>query len=131
MKNSSSEKRKLISKYDFFIIFIVLVLCAVVIFFMNRKDNDNTFAQISYDGTIVKTIDLSSAQDEIFTLKDNPKVHFQIKNSQIRFIQTECPDKLCENIGYISKANETAICLPNKVTLKIISKSSNVDIIVN
>lgn len=40
----------------------------------------------------------------------------------------DCPDKLCIHQGKISHTGETIACLPNRVTVRVISgAASNVD----
>jgi hypothetical protein len=34
-------------------------------------------------------------------------------------IDADCPDKLCEKQGKISKNGQSIICLPNKIVIKI------------
>lgn len=126
------NKRKFIKKIDIIIIFVLIIICFFIYFKINNNKYKKTLAQISYNGKIIWEIDLKSANDDIFTLKENQNVSFQIKDGMIRFVNTKCPDKLCENVGYIYKPNSVAICMPNKVTLKIVkAKDNEIDIIVN
>jgi len=132
MVNNSNKKRALIKPIEVLFIILLLIICIVFLLFTNNQNTRmKVIAQISYDGKVVKTIDLSQAKDSIFQLETNSNVSFEIKDGKIRFIDTKCPDKLCENIGFIYKVNSVAICLPNKVSLKIVGKSDNVDIMIN
>lgn len=127
------KDRKFFKKTDLIFLGVLLVCCILVLLWMRLpKRQAGAIAEITYDGKVVKTISLSTAADEIFVLPENPRVSFQIQNQQIRFVNTECPDKLCENVGFLHESNPLAVCLPNRVSLKIISQDSgNVDAIVN
>lgn len=125
------EKRKLFKLNDIIIIIVLLFVSIVSLYFIRSNNSDYLIAQISYNGDIVKEIDLESATDIVFTLSENKNVSFQILNHKIRFVNTNCPDKLCEKFGYLDKPNDVAICLPNKVSLRIIGKKEDIDIVVN
>ena len=132
MDNGLNKKRMLLKPIETVIIIFVLIISVVFILKINvPKESKNVVAQIMYDGKIIKTIYLSNANNQILTLDNNPNVSFEVKDSKIRFINTKCHDKLCENIGFISKINSVAICMPNKVSLKIIGNNQDVDIIIN
>ena len=90
-------------------------LCAVFFFF---SKSDTPIAVISTNGTVVREINLKTAPDETFTLTDRP-VSFTIKGGKIRFTNVTCPDHICENYGFIGKAHETAVCMPNKTAITI------------
>lgn len=131
----ASGGRRLLKKSDLLIIGIILVICAGALLWMSfGGETGDVNAIISYQGETVKTIPLNTASDGIFRLEENPKVGFQIKDHRIRFIETECPDHLCENVGYIDRSGQTAICLPNRVTLEIVGgeeAEEDYDILVN
>lgn len=130
MKTAISE-RKWFKKTDLIILLAVLLVAAALLL-MNKNNNiEGKTAQITSDSKVVKEIMLNTAVDEIFTLKENPNISFEIKNGKIRFVGVDCPDKLCENFGFLSKTNEVAVCLPNKVTLRIIGENSDIDAVVN
>ena len=46
-----------------------------------------------------------------------------------KMIEADCRDQLCTKMGKITKANQTNVCLPNRVTVKLINDKSDVDII--
>ena len=57
-------------------------------------------------------------------------VHTQILDGKVRVTHADCPDRLCQKTGSISKAPQRIVCLPNKVVIKIVG-TSEVDTIVN
>lgn len=130
----SNQKRKLVKSGEVIILVLILCICFIAIYFMNSNKSEGITAQISYKGEIVKVIELNISKDMIFKLEENQNVSFEISSGKIRFVDTVCPDKLCENFGYLNKSNQTSICLPNMVSLKILGKNEggdDVDIIAN
>lgn len=102
------------SKIAYIVIAVVAVVCIIFIIF--KPVSDNPIATIWVDGKEYKEINLSKAKDEVFSVKS---VTFEIKNHEIRFINSDCPDKICVHTGWIKNPTESAHCLPNKISLTI------------
>ena len=117
-------------KKDIIIIVTVLLvsigLWGVINFF--PKATADT-AVIKYDGKVVKTVPLNI--DTEFSLKEDPTVKFKVENGAISFIDATCPDKICEHTGFISKAGQSAVCLPKKTVLQLKGSGNEIDIVAN
>ena len=94
----------------------LLALGGILLFQHTRPKGG--FAEIVQDG-VVQVVPLS--EDGIFGLESDPSIQFEVKNGAIRFIRADCPDKICEKAGFLSKTGQTAACLPRKTVLTIIS----------
>lgn len=113
---------------------LIIVAMAMLFLFRLTSQGAEVKAVISLNGEIVHEIELNGAKDAVFRLSKNENVSFQLENGKIRFVNISCPDKLCENFGYLEKAGDMAVCLPNKVILKLVSQngsSAELDAIVN
>ncbi|MGE5483782.1 MAG: NusG domain II-containing protein [Ignavibacteriales bacterium] len=44
---------------------------------------------------------------------------FEISGGRVRMISSDCPDKVCVKMGWISQAGQVIVCLPNRVILKV------------
>ena len=51
----------------------------------------------------------------------------EIKNRQVRFIESPCKNKLCILTGWLSQDGQLAACLPNGVTVQIIGRDKRFD----
>ncbi len=127
----SQQKRSLISKKGITILLLLIVSMAFLIYIIYPKNRSIGVAQIKISGECVKIIDLFTAKDNTFTLEKNEKVHFEIKNHQIRFLNVDCPDHLCEQFGFLSHPGQTAVCMPNRVSVTIVGRDAATDGIVN
>ena len=135
LKKNCDFMRKLFNKYDI-VLFAVLIITAAAIYavyYMTAgNENNGAVCEISVDGKIVQTLDLS-APDYEFNLIQNQNIRFSVKNHAIAFISSDCPDKICVRTGYISRAGQTAACLPNHVIIRITGankkNNKNADII--
>ena len=46
-------------------------------------------------------------------------VTLRVEPGKICFAASDCPDGLCVKAGWISRAGETAICLPERVSVRV------------
>ncbi len=83
-------------------------------------------AYIYSDGCLIRTIDLSSAGDEVFDVSSGNGGFntVTIKDHDICVSSASCPDGLCMKEGYALKSPVPIVCLPNKLVI-IIEKNEN------
>lgn len=53
----------------------------------------------------------------------------EVAGGRARFIHSPCTNKLCIRQGWVHHGGETAVCLPNTVTLQILSNDPRFDVI--
>ena len=46
-------------------------------------------------------------------------IHLQVQNGAIAFVESPCPDHLCEGFGWLSRAGDWAACLPAEASVTI------------
>lgn len=46
-------------------------------------------------------------------------VHIEVKDGAARFVDSPCPDHICESFGWLSAEDQTATCLPARAVLTI------------
>ncbi len=96
----------------------LLVLGAVLwIFFQNRRPNGQ-WAEITYQEETVQLVDLR--ETGVFQLEADPSVLYEVRDGGICFIQADCPDKICEKAGLLTRVGETAVCLPRQTVITVI-----------
>lgn len=126
----NAGKHKLCNKYDIFL-FAALIVFALIIYIILTltygRGSDKIICEIKLYGKTVKTVDLSESDFE-FELPDNPNIRFKLINNAIAFIESDCPDKICVNTGYINRSGQSAVCLPNRVSIHIISTNGSNEI---
>lgn len=114
-----SDRKFTIKKSDIIVIsLIALVALGLAFFYFFGSSGGGRVAVISVNGETQREINLDAATDATFAL-DGVPVSFEVKDHRIRFINVTCPDHLCENTGFISRAGESAICMPNKTAVVI------------
>lgn len=125
------KMRKLSKRTDWIVIGVALLFLFLLLYFMYNKENSSgAVARISADGDTVAVIALDTAADGKLSYSEIPSAQFEIQNHQIRFIDAECPDKLCERTGWISRPGEAAVCLPNRIVIRIEGERQDFDMVV-
>ena len=120
-------KRKLINKRDI-LLFVLLICVAVLTWFIRSDSHGQAQAQININGQTVMIIDLST--DRRIVIESLPSVYFEVRDGAAAFIKSDCPDQICVQSGFLQRPGQIAACLPNRVSLTIISGvSEDVDMI--
>ncbi|MBO0552711.1 NusG domain II-containing protein [Clostridium botulinum] len=119
------------------VIYIVSILLALsvisIIFFKFFVKSENAVAVIKQNGKIIEKVDLSKVKEKKeLKINYNDKDHkgyniIEIDKGSIRFIDADCPDKICIKSGVLKKPGETAACLPHKLIITIEKNDKEVD----
>ncbi len=56
-------------------------------------------------------------------------IHFKLllKDGRIRFLESDCPDRVCVNTGFISAGGQVAACVPAGVLVRITGAADDSD----
>lgn len=104
---------------------VILIICVVFFALRNtgKSDTDSMAAVVSTGSDIYGVFLLKNYTDStehVYSMESDGKpVHFVIKDGGISFYDVECPDKICEKSGVLSQENDTAVCMPNRVSVRI------------
>ncbi len=110
---------------------LILGICGFALWdSMNQEDNGLNTAVIMVAGKEVLCIDLDGEKDsfqitgEAYVTDEDPDAEnivatFERDENGIRFVNSQCPDHICENTGYCLYKGDTAICMPGQITLVI------------
>ncbi|HOP99254.1 MAG TPA: NusG domain II-containing protein [Acetivibrio clariflavus] len=113
------------------IIGVAIVISSVFVLQYKRVDNGtHKIAVIKVKDKVVKSIDLSSVTEpQRIEISGEYNQVVLVENGRIRFLEAECPDKVCVNTGWLSDKGDMAVCIPNSTMIKIEGQSSKVDIV--
>ncbi len=102
------------------IVLIAAVIATAVALFLLPKllRPAGAEASVIYDGTEVMRIDLDD--DGSYTVQGDLTATLVVSGGKIRFVNSLCPDKLCEGFGWIGLKGETAVCMPAKLAVIIV-----------
>lgn len=123
-------------KYIVIGIFILLLISSLWVFiYKNSGDIKGSQAVISKNGDIIETIDLSLVKEPYeFTIKskNNGYNTIYVEKDKIKFIEANCPDKLCVKTGLLTNTSDIAVCLPHGIIIEIKNgKDGQIDSLAN
>ena len=116
-------QRKLFNKRDIWI-FAGLALLAFLAYASRRGEPDSDvgfLAQVTVGRQVVWSAPLSAGEGAAF-VPDQTNVRLLVINGAAGFVCSDCPDQICVRSGFISQPGQMAVCLPNRVSLLIVSE---------
>ncbi|MFV0239492.1 MAG: NusG domain II-containing protein [Lacrimispora sphenoides] len=111
--------------YIIAIFFIILAILSYFILHMIIGGVGN-YADVTVNGQHYATLNLYE-NTEIVITGDKGYNILVIQDGEAYMKDADCPDKICVRQGHINKVNQTIVCLPNKVVVKIIGKNDDID----
>ncbi len=113
---------KFFRKTDIFIIAGIMAAALVIwLIYSNLVRDRAVKAEIYYYSELIETVELIPGQERTFSIPQNENVVLKIDNEgNIRFIESDCPDKVCIKTGRIHLAGQSAACLPNGIVVKVV-----------
>lgn len=112
------------NKYLVIIFAFIILAAAAAIFLLNRMPQDNMTAEIVSDGEVIERIDLHALdkpQDITVNTPDGGFNTVHLEHGSASVTDANCPDKLCVKQGEIKNGVYPIICLPHKLTVRIIT----------
>lgn len=118
MKNQAGRKFTIrIKRGDIAVILFAVVLAVALWLSFPAQQGDLT-AVIFKDGRELKRIALKGIETPIaFELTGEYHNHVVAENGRIRYDASDCPDKICVYTGWLTRAGQSAACLPNKTLI--------------
>ena len=117
---SGSRKRKPWRKNLIFAL-VVLVLAAALYFGVRAAHSGKgggLQAVVDFGDGITETIPLDEDHDYLYDVGDYI-VHLQVKDGAIAFLDSQCPDHVCEQFGWLSEQDAWAACVPAGVYVTV------------
>ena len=123
--------RKLFATTDIFIIIIAVIISVVALVSQFNSKTDELSCVVRVGGEVVRTVPLSQVNEtEYFEVEGEFPVTVVMTNDFVYVESASCPDKLCEHTGKISRASQSIVCLPAKVSVTLESDNSDLDAVV-
>lgn len=120
MPETGSRIMKLSGKHDLILAAAILLIAAALFGFnyISHKKPAVT-AQITVDGKVVETLDLSRDTELTVTGANKGTNHLIVRDGEIWCSEASCPDKVCVHQGKKHLSSDTIVCLPNKMIVTI------------
>ena len=93
---------------------VILVLAAALYFGVraaHSSKGSGLQATVDFGDGITETLPLDTDHDYLYDM-GNYVVHLQVKDGAIAFLDSQCPDHVCEQFGWLDKDGAWAACVP-------------------
>ncbi len=91
----------------------------------SRVTKPGSYAEVYVGAVRIARLDL--AEDGTHTVKGRlGELNIAIKDGRARVAQATCRDKRCVRMGWLSHGGEAALCVPNRVMLKVMGAQENI-----
>ena len=108
--------------------FIITLFCALIIistkFLWNLPKGE--YLEIYKNNKILATYSLNQKITKLIN-GEKGETKITIDNGKVRFSSAPCAKKYCIHQGWINKANQIIICIPNKISISILGAKTNYD----
>jgi len=99
-------------------ILLALITAYFAVTILNKKDTSGQqIVEVRLKDEVLMSFDIDI--DEIYTLDvELGHLHIEVKDGKYRVFDVDCPDKICEKVGWVKKGDPTLIvCLPNNIVI--------------
>ena len=104
----------------------VLVTAALFLAFRAFFQPSGATAELTTpDG--IRTLSLDKDTTLTVTGDGGIRVTVEVTDGAVRFQDSECPDRVCVNSGWLKRAGDTAACVPAGVVLRVTGTQTEVD----
>ena len=107
-------------------VLILALVCLTAGAFLLLRPKGDLRAEIWLDGVLVETVDLGALTEER-EIVVNAHVTVLAEPGRVRVEHSDCPDKLCEKMGWSSSPAKPLVCLPNRVTVAVVGGRAETD----
>lgn len=97
---------------------VILIVAAVLILVLRSRGRDGLVAVVDFGDDITETISLDTDYDYLYDVGDYI-VHLQVKDGAIAFLESQCPDHVCEQFGWLNEDGAWAACVPAGVYVQV------------
>jgi len=111
-------KRK--TRNDLLIILIPLILCIGYAVWANLSRQAGGYVYVEQDGDIIGVYPIDEDTEITFENENGGYNVLVIADGKADITSASCPDKVCVNHRKIGFEGESIVCLPNRLTVRVI-----------
>lgn len=124
MKVQNSPSRKTFKPSDIIIVLIAAAVLALALILRSASFENSSNAAVFHNGEQIALLPLE--KDGVYPF-DDYGVTVEVRSGKVRISESDCHDKICEKTGFISSPMQTIVCLPNRISVRLIGDKSNTD----
>jgi hypothetical protein len=108
------------------LVIIVSVAAVIIMFQQFWSFEQATKLKIRQGNQIIGTYDLNQTRD-LHIHGNLGDALISISQGKVRFKQSPCNNQYCVHQGWLSRAGQVAICIPNQISLQLMGAKSSYD----
>ncbi len=126
-KEQGAQNRKRVLIGDALVVVLVLLLAGGIAVPFLLAPSEHLYCEIWQDGTLLHQIQLAEGYEDTFEIAGDNGVRntVEIVGERVRIAHSNCPDQVCVQTGWLSRAGQTSVCLPSKVIVKLVNADAN------
>ena len=100
---------------------LVAAAAVALLFFLRPAESNFLTASIVLDGETIGTYDLTGLTEPVTLTVDQADypLTIRLEPGRVRIGESACPSQGCVHTGWISRAGEQIICLPNRLVISL------------
>ena len=128
---TGKKREYVMTSYDKALILVLIVAAVFGLYYTaaHRVSDADSYGAVFVNGKEHSRIELTDkgpAQEFTITTPWGYNT-VEVGNNRIRIKEASCPDQICVKEGWIEKAGEMIVCMPNRVYIKIVAKEREID----
>lgn len=117
-------------KADIILVVVILIIGCSALLYINLNKSEGTMVVVTVGGTVVETLPIDV--DKTIEIKGPVATNIlQIKDGYADIIEATCEDEICVHSRKIKNNDETIVCLPNQVIVKVESNVTDNDNVID
>ena len=105
---------------DFLIVLLLLLTAVLGPVVLATGAGAEITAIVTQDGEEIARVNLANLPEPLRIAYDGEYPGIILaENGRIRFLEAECPDHVCVDTGWLTRAGGTAACLPARVLVRL------------
>lgn len=108
---------------------LIIIISFIVVIFLFQTlwtNKPASHLQIRQGDYIIGTYDLNQTR-ELHIHGPLGDSHISIEQGKVRFSQSPCTNQYCVHQGWLHRAGQVAICIPNQISLQLIGENKSYD----
>ena len=107
--------------YDLLLVGVVVLLALLALLLYKCTGKTGDFVVVLIDGRETARYRLQEDTEVLIETPDGGTNVLRIVGGTAMVVEANCPDGICADHPPISKTNETIVCLPHKLVVKVVS----------
>ena len=120
MRSTAADRRRP-TLWDGLLALLVAAAAAALLFFLRPAESNFLTASIVLDGETIGTYDLTGLTEPVTLTVDQADypLTIRLEPGRVCIGESACPSQDCVHTGWISRAGEQIICLPNRLVISL------------